>query len=72
MGWEFVAAGLLTAIVRLMLIIYGICWIVSSAMVFFLTIEVKKKWILRLVLPFPLAFLLLLSIGFVGRIVSGG
>ena len=72
MGWEFVATGLLTAIIRLVLIIYGICWVVSFTIVFFLTrkIERKKKWILRLVLPFSLAFLLLLLVGFVGKLIS--
>ena len=39
MGSEFVAAGLLTATVRFVLQIYGICWIVSLAVIFFLTKE---------------------------------
>jgi len=65
---------LLEAIIRIVLILYGICWVVAFAIIFFLTrnIRGRKKWILRLVLPFPLAFTFLLLIGFVGRIGSGG
>ena len=74
MGWEFIAAGLFAAIIRFVLLLYGICLIASFAIVFFLTrrMEGRKKWILRLVLPFLLAFLLLWLIGFVGRLISGG
>ena len=74
MGWEFIASGLLATIIRIILIIYGICLVVSFAIIFLLTRKIKgrKKWILRFVLPFPLAFLLLLLIGFIGRIISSG
>lgn len=55
MGWEFIAAGLFAAIIRFVLLLYGICLIASFAIILFLTrrMEGRKKWILRLVLPFP-------------------
>ena len=64
MGWEFIAAGLFAAIIRFVLLLYGICLIASFAIIIFLTrrMEGRKKWILRL----------LWLIGFVGRLISGG
>jgi len=60
MVWEALGKILGIIVVLGMLIVLGLSFIISLIITFLLTrkIEGRKKWIVRVILPFPLTFLL--------------